>query len=118
MEHIIETWQIHNRINLYLLENIGEEALADRSASKGRTVGEQFAHLHNVRLMWLKVAAPELLETLVKLEKDQVSKAILQQALQQSEAAISELFKRSAQTGKIKGFKPNATAFLGYLISH
>lgn len=30
------------------------------SASKGRTVAEQLAHLHNVRLTWLQSAAPDL----------------------------------------------------------
>ena len=50
---ILETWEIHNRINLYLLEATEAPALISLSASKGRTVGEQFAHIHNVRLMWL-----------------------------------------------------------------
>ena len=44
---MIETWEIHNRINLYLLDAIKEEQLTDIAASKGRTVGEQFAHIHN-----------------------------------------------------------------------
>ena len=52
---IVDTWNIHNRINLYLLEAIPAAALSDVAASKGRTVAEQLAHIHNVRLMWLKV---------------------------------------------------------------
>jgi len=118
MDPIIETWQIHNRINLYLLEGIAEDALAAQSASKGRTVGQQFAHLHNVRMMWLKVAAPQLLEGLPKIEKEGMSKAALSDALTLSENAVTQLFELSKTTGKIKGFKPHATAFLGYLISH
>jgi uncharacterized damage-inducible protein DinB len=51
---IVDTWNINNRINLYLLEAIPPEALNDISTSKGRTVAQQVAHLHNVRLMWLK----------------------------------------------------------------
>ena len=51
---ILDTWNINNRINLYMLAAVPKEALNDLSASKGRTVAEQFAHLHNVRLMWLK----------------------------------------------------------------
>jgi uncharacterized damage-inducible protein DinB len=42
---LIETWQIHQRINLYLLDAIPAEALGDVSASKGRTVAKQFAHV-------------------------------------------------------------------------
>ena len=48
---IVDTWNINNRINLYLLEAIPPGALNDASASKGRTVAQQLAHLHNVRLM-------------------------------------------------------------------
>lgn len=118
MEQLIETWQIHNNINLYLLEAIEEIALGDQSASKGRTVGEQLAHIHNVRLMWLKVAAPELLEDLPKIERTEITKSALNTMLAKSGEAIAELFRKSAPTGKVKGFKPHATAFLGYLISH
>ncbi len=48
-EQLVETWEIHARINLYLLDAVAPDALGDRSASKGRTVGEQFAHVHNIR---------------------------------------------------------------------
>ena len=68
---LLETWQIHDRINLYLLDSVEPAALASLSASKGRTVGEQFAHIHNVRLMWLKSTAPALLAGLTKMEKEQ-----------------------------------------------
>ncbi|MES2277469.1 MAG: DinB family protein [Bacteroidota bacterium] len=116
MNPLTETWQIHNRINIYLLDSIDETNLKDLSASKGRTVGEQFAHIHNVRLMWLKVADAALMQGLDKIEKENISKEILTTGLQASSHAIEQLFEQS--DGKIKGFKPNATAFLGYLISH
>ena len=116
MNPLTETWQIHNRVNLYLLDAIDETYLKDISASKGRTVGEQFAHIHNVRLMWLKASAPVLLEDLEKLEKEQITKQLLHDNLLASADAIATLLEQS--DGKIKGFKPNATAFLGYLISH
>ncbi len=118
MSHLTETWQIHNHINLYLLESIDEPNLKDVSASKGRNVGEQFAHIHNVRLMWLKVAAPELLEGLNKIEKGTINKDLLATELENSSRAVISLFEKSGPEGKIKGFKPHATAFLGYLVSH
>lgn len=114
----IETWAIHHRINLYLLEAIPEEHLADVSASKGRKVGEQFAHLHNVRLMWLKAAAPELLDAQTKIEKEGITKKLLAQELNNSAEAISKLLQNGFEQGKIKGFKPHPAAFLGYLIAH
>ena len=117
---LVETWQIHDRINLYLLDAIDAASLQTYSASKGRSVGEQFAHIHNVRLMWLKASAPDLLKELTKVEKEQANdKKLLRQSLVDSAAAIGVLLANSLEAGgKIKGFKPHATAFLGYLISH
>ena len=117
---LVETWQIHDRINLYLLDAVEPESLASYSASKGRSVGEQFAHVHNVRLMWLKSAAPELLAGLEKIEKDQANdKKHLRKSLVDSGKAIGSLLAASvAAGGRVKGFKPHVTAFLGYLISH
>jgi len=117
---LVETWEIHNRINLYLLDSVEPGDLQSLSASKGRTVGEQFAHLHNVRLMWLKSAAPELLAGLVKIEKDQAGdRKLLRKSLEESSKSISLLLAQSVKAGgRVKGFKPHVVAFLGYLISH
>ena len=119
-KQFLETWEIHNRISLYLLDAVEPAALVSLSASKGRTVGEQFAHLHNVRLMWLKSAAPELLAGLMKIEKEQaVDKKLLRKCLAESGEAIKSLLSKSLRDGgKVKGFKPHVSAFLGYLVSH
>ncbi len=119
MNDIIETWLIHNRINIYLLDAIDENYLNDISASKGRKVGEQFAHLHNVRMMWLKASSPDLLEGLLKIDKEvKIDKTILVSELNKSAEAIARLLEKGFTEGKIKAFKPHPTAFLGYLISH
>jgi uncharacterized damage-inducible protein DinB len=117
---LVETWAIHDRINRYLLNAISEESLGATIAGKGRSVHDQFAHIHNVRLMWLKSAAPALLEGLEKIEAKTVTpKEKLASALEASGRAIGDLLsKAAADGGKVKGFKPHATAFLGYLISH
>lgn len=117
---ILEVWQIHDRINLFLLEAVEEKDLANTSASKGRSVGEQFAHMHNVRLMWLKSAAPDLLSGLNKIEKEHAhDKKLLIKSLKESGKSMEKLFEQSlASGGKVKGFRPHAGAFLGYLISH
>jgi len=66
-KEFLETWEIHNRINLYLLDSILDDYLADTASSKGRNVGEQFAHIHNVRLLWITAAKPELLKGLERI---------------------------------------------------
>jgi len=117
---LAETWAIHDRINVYLLDAVALESLQSHSASKGRSVGEQFAHVHNVRLMWLKSAAPDLLEGLNKIEAEQAKdKKLLRKSLIESGKTIGTLITRSVEAGgKVKGFKPHVTAFVGYLISH
>lgn len=118
-DQIIDTWNIHDRVNRYLLKAIPDDALGAAIGSKHRSIYKLFAHIHNVRLMWLKSAAPELLESLEKVDGDIGDKADLNEALESSGKAIAALFKKSLEAGgKVKGFKPHAVAFLGYLISH
>jgi uncharacterized damage-inducible protein DinB len=118
-EQLVETWNIHDRINRYLLKAVPEDALGCALGPKHRTIYQLFAHMHNVRLMWLKSAAPELLEGLSKLEGAAGDKGGLAAALEESGQAIAKLLQMSlAAGGKVKGFKPHAVAFLGYLISH
>jgi uncharacterized damage-inducible protein DinB len=117
---LIETWAIHNRINLYMLDAIPVDALDAALPTKSRTVYDLFAHIHNVRLLWLKSASPELLKGLNKLETKTVGdKRVLRNELESSGRAIESLLEQAmAVGGRVKGFKPHAVAFLGYLISH
>lgn len=118
-EPLVETWEIHDRIHRYLLDAIPDEALGKSLAPKHRTVFQLFAHIHNVRLMWLKSAAPDLLAGLEKLEGTDGAKATLVDALTASGAAIAQMIGAAvASGGRVKGFKPHATAFVGYLIAH
>jgi uncharacterized damage-inducible protein DinB len=119
-EPLVETWAIHNRVNLYLLAAVPDAALGAALTPKFRTVYQLFVHLHNVRLMWLKAAAPELLSGLEKLETDgDGDSAQLRKALEASGVAVEGLLRKAiAAGGKVKNFKPHVTAFLGYLIAH
>lgn len=120
IEQLIETWQINNRINLYLLDAIAPEHLIDALSSKGRNAGEQFAHIHNVRLMWLKASMPEELEGQLKVEKeDAADKDLLKRSFEQSGEAIARLLEfAGANGGRVKGFKPHVTGFVAYLTAH
>lgn len=120
-EQIVDTWAIHNRILLHLLANIPEEALASVSASGGRSVGQMFAHVHNVRLMWLELSAPDLFKAQAKIparKKDEFTRDQLRGALEDSSKAMEELFRRGFENGKIKEIKPHPGAGFGYFIGH
>lgn len=117
-DHLLETWDIHNRIMVYVLNGIAPETLGVK-LGRGRSVGEQLAHVHNVRLMWLD-AASAATELPAKIGKEQAEdKSLLAAALVSSGEAIRNLVHHTLQhNGRIKGFKPHATAFVGYLIAH
>jgi uncharacterized damage-inducible protein DinB len=118
-EQLVETWNIHNRVNLYLLKGVPAKALGSALAPKHRTVFQLFGHIHNVRLMWLKAAGPDLMTGLEKVEGTNGTKEDLSQALEASGRAVEALLRKSIAGGcKVKGFKPHVVAFLGYLISH
>ncbi|MEZ4671803.1 MAG: DinB family protein [Anaerolineae bacterium] len=120
-EQIIDSWHIHNRILYYLMSAIPEEALAGVSASKGRSVGQMLGHIHNVRLMWLEAAAPDLMSAVSKIaagKKDTIEKAAVRAALEASEKAVELLLQRGLESGRIKGFKPHPMAFYTYLTAH
>jgi uncharacterized damage-inducible protein DinB len=70
--------------------------------------------------MWLKSAGVELMAGLEKLETKTGGKADqLRSALESSGKAIEALLRKAVKEGgKVKGFKPHAMAFLGYLIAH
>jgi uncharacterized damage-inducible protein DinB len=69
--------------------------------------------------MWLKSAAPDLMDELSKVEGEIGDKRALAAALAGSGQAIEALIRKSlAAGGKVKGFKPHVVAFVGYLISH
>ncbi len=117
-DQLVESWQIHNRISLFLLAAIKPQQL-EISGSKGRTVGQLFAHLHNVRLMWLKSAGPDLLDGVGKLDPEKLTHEGLSYAIEASGRAIELLLRRALESGeRIKGFKPHTAAFLCYLIAH
>jgi uncharacterized damage-inducible protein DinB len=70
--------------------------------------------------MWLEPAAQDLMDGLEKIEKENaLDKDQLKRSLEASGKAIETLISRSeAAGGKVKGFKPHVTAFLGYLCAH
>ena len=118
-ESLLTAFDTNDRINQYMIENLPAEAWrAEPPERKGRTVAAIVAHIHNVRVMWLKAAAkgrkiPE------QLERSSVTPGQASKALEQSRAALSAVLKAAMEAdGRVKGFKPDVAGFLGYLISH
>jgi uncharacterized damage-inducible protein DinB len=116
---LLNAFAINDRINRYMLENLPPEAWrAEPPGGKGRTVAAIAAHMHNVRVMWLKAAAKES-KIPEQLDKAKVTMKQAVAALEESREALSAVLKSALESdGRIKGFKPDAAAFFGYLIAH
>ncbi|HTU99248.1 MAG TPA: DinB family protein [Luteitalea sp.] len=115
-----DTWAINARITQYLLDGIADAALPLPIGTGKRTIRDLFAHAHDVRLMWLMSARPELMAGLSKLGTGSaVDRAGLSASLGASAAAIATLVDEAAAgDGRVRGFKPHVTAFVGYLFAH
>lgn len=114
---MLQALAINNRVNDYMLENLDAKAWrADPPGGKGRTVAAIVAHIHNVRVMWLKAAKGKVPAQLDRLT---VTVAQARKGLTESEAALEQLVEAALKSdGRIRGFKPDVAAFIGYLIAH
>jgi len=112
----LRSFAIHNRINIYLLDNLAPEVWAlTPPGGKGRTISAIVAHIHNVRLMWLKAAKiPGLPEPMEKEATLSESKA----AIEASAAIMGSFLQAALTSGRVPNFKPDAWAFAAYLIAH
>jgi uncharacterized damage-inducible protein DinB len=116
---LVKAFDTNDRINQYLLENLPAEAwLAAPPDGKGRSIAAIAAHMHNVRVMWLKAAAKES-KIPEPLDKSTVTPSQAAKSLEQSRAALTSLIKSALESdGRIKNFKPDVVGFIGYLIAH
>jgi uncharacterized damage-inducible protein DinB len=115
----LRAFATHERINQYLIENLAPEVWPlGAQAGKGRSVQAIVAHMHNVRLMWLKAILPKGSTIPEQLDKDSCTREQSQAALAASYEALVPVLREGLQSGKVKGFSPDAISFLLYLVSH
>ena len=120
-ESLLEVWRVHDEISFYLIENLPEEGfeattlLRNGERSKGRTVAQVFAHMHNLRRMHI---GREFLTGIPKFEyADQPERDILLEAFRASGAGVAKRLARLIETGEKKKERPGL-ALLGLLIAH
>ncbi len=120
-DQILATWQVHNRINLLLIETIPAAGLeAVPLESRGRTVAAQLVHMNEVRLGWLRFQETgkhpkrsELPETADR------SAAALSAAFAESGSGVGQFLRSALEDGvKVRMFAGNPVRWMGYLISH
>ena len=120
-QQIIETWRAHNRIMMFTLERIPDDAMkATLSTRGGRDIARQFAHIHMVRVWHIEATNSKLAKTLIKFGKGTTpGKKKLLDALEQSGAAIEKYSQLCIDKAKTTAsFKRGVVPTLGYFISH
>jgi uncharacterized damage-inducible protein DinB len=117
-DSVLRALDINCRITRYLVESLDPKAWhALTPDGKGRNVAAIVAHIHNVRRMWLKAAGSKKIPE--QLEKGELNAKEALDALDASAAALHALVGESLASGvRIKGFKPDTAAFVGYMIAH
>jgi uncharacterized damage-inducible protein DinB len=118
-EALVAAFATNNRINEFLIRNLPDESWrATPPNGKGRDCASMLAHMHNVRLMWLK-SAGKTTKLPDKLEGDSFTKDDAVRAFDESWKALDAVLRDAlAGDGRIKGFKPDAYSFLAYLFAH
>ena len=108
----------NERINQYLLDHISDSAWnAKPPTHSGRTIAAIVSHMHNVRLMWLKVVAKGM-ELPPKLERTSVTKQEAKNALAASHRSLDDALRKSLEKRKLPNFSAGPAGFVAYLIAH
>jgi uncharacterized damage-inducible protein DinB len=116
-EALLAAFDTNDRINHYLLENLPAQVWrAEPPEKKGRDIASIFAHMHNVRGMWLKATGGKVP---AQLDRHSVTIAQARKGLEESKAALRDVLEGALKAdGRIKGFRPDVAGFFGYLIAH
>lgn len=120
-QQIIDTWFIHHRTNLMLMDALTDEALSLTTSKRGGgTVGHQLAHMYNVRFWKLEKMDKSVIEGLTTVKAEDIKTIPLLKDLHNISAEmVGNMLKNGMeQGGTIKGFKRGVVPLLGYFIHH
>jgi len=121
LEQVLDSWRVNNAINLLLIDAIPARGFAAvPMASRGRTVAQQLAHMHRVRVAWLRFeGAPEARKLASFRRGTSPSRGELKAAFRASGKAFTDFLERTLVSGqRIKMFKGRAVRCMVYLVSH
>lgn len=124
LDDLLEAWEVHNRINLFLLDWMPEEGFAAVTLlktgrpSRSRNVARIFSHMHEVRCSRLERAGA--VGELPRFEGAKVpDRARLREAFAGSGSACARLVRAAyVEATPVRGWKRSPAALLAYWITH
>ena len=115
---LVESWLVNCATTLLLLDMLTPDQW-DALTEKGKPIRAQFAHLHNVRLMWVKMSDKVLLGVMEQADRRKGSREEIRAALVRSAEAIARVLQAAESAeGKVKGFARTSAAFLTGACAH
>ena len=120
LEQVLIAWRVHNNINLLLLKAVPAKGLlAVPSGSRGRDVARQFAHMHKVRVNWLRYNGVAVGKMPTFAARTTPPRARLRKALVNSGKEVEKFLRAKLEAGEpLRLFQGNPVRWMGYLISH
>jgi len=125
---LVENYAVNERMNQIVLEHLDPAAWrAKLPGTKGRTIAAIVAHVHNVRLKWLRLSAPHLKRP-AALDRTRCTQKQARAALAESGARCCDMLADAlaGPVGRIETFHrdgwapawPAGAAMVAYMISH
>lgn len=113
---LTHSWDLNNKVTLYLIDNIKNEWLPIKINNSGRSIGEQILHINNIRSFWISKVDKR---NDLKLEKKYANdKKQLIEALKSSSQKMSDTLLGIFEREDIKNYKPHPIAFFAQMIAH
>jgi len=120
-EQLLKAWEINQDMNKLVIGHTTDAGMQKTLSTRGgRTVYQQWVHIHNARVKWLEVSARDVFKEQKALDKQTPFKREqLIQSLNDSADGVAALLARGWDDGgKVKSFKTGVIPLLGYFISH
>jgi len=115
---LLTTFATNERINQVLLDGLSDNAWRAKAPEpSARTIAAIFAHMHNVRLMWLKMVTKSA-HLPAKLNRATVTNKEAKDALAASHSALADALRTFLVDGKVPNFSAGPAGLIGYLITH
>ena len=118
---ILETWAISDAANQLLLKHMNDRVWRAPAPgfSKQKSIATIFAHLHNCRLMWLKMTGKRT-GLPASLDRRKCTRQQAATALRRSAKATSDHIARglARADGRVKNYPLSAATFMCYLLAH
>lgn len=117
---ILEAWFTNDEINQLLLRRLNGRAWrAEPPDGKGRTIAAIVSHMHNDRLMWLKMTGRRT-GLPAQTSRFTVTPRHARAALKKSARAFARMLKEALARDdlRVKGFPPDVVALFSVMMIH